>query len=302
MEEWSLVMGGADSVLGRRRKMKSQLSGKRTEVRIVRLILIAVVFLIFVFPDYWVIVTSLDAPNQVMRVPPLLIPQGHWGNYSIAWRGAPWLRYFANTFFIAGLTTLLVLVTSVLAGFAFGVLRFRGRSFLFSVVLSMMMIPLAVLLVPDYIILKQLHWLNTYWAQIMPFGASVFGIFLFRQFFMSFPLELIDAAEIDGASQWRFIWRVAVPMARPVLTTVAIFTFVASWDAFLWPYIMTSSPAVQPIEVGLAKFFGGAGVGTEWTVLAAAVMFTTLPIIILFLFMQRQFLAGASSTSAGIKG
>lgn len=271
-------------------------------VQLLRWILIALVFTVFVFPDYWVVVTSLDTPSQVMRVPPVLVPQGHWGNYLVAWAAAPWLRYFVNTLFIAGLTTTLVLMTSILAGFAFGILKFRGRSFLFSVVLSMMMIPLAVLLVPDYIVLKELHWLNTYWAQIMPFGASVFGIFLFRQFFMSFPVELIDAAEIDGASQWRFIWRVAVPMAGPVITTVSIFTFVASWDAFLWPYIMTSSPSVQPIEVGLAKFFGGAGVGTEWTVLAAAVVFTTLPVVILFLFTQRQFLAGASSTSAGLKG
>jgi multiple sugar transport system permease protein len=219
-----------------------------------------------------------------------------------AWLAAPWVRYFANTFFIAGLTTLSVLVTSTLAGFAFGVLRFRGRSFLFSAVLSMMMIPLTVLLIPDYLILKDIHWLNTYWAQIVPFGASVFGIFLLRQFFLTVPQDLIDAADIDGSSQWRFIWQICVPMARPVLTTIGIYTFMASWDAFLWPYIMTSSPSVQPIEVGLARFFGGAGVSTEWTVLAAAVMFTTLPIIVLFLFFQRQFIAGASSTSAGVKG
>ena len=284
------------------RPSSSLLVSRRRQLRWIRWLIILVVVIIFVFPDYWVVVTSLDAPSQAFRVPPILIPQGHWSNYRAAWAGAPWLRYFGNTFLIAGATTVLVALTSVLAGFAFGLLRFRGRSFFFSVVLSMMMIPLAVLLVPDYIILKQIHWLNTYWAQIMPFGASVFGIFLFRQFFMSFPRDLIDAAEIDGASQWKFIWRVAVPMAGPTLTTVSIFTFVASWDAFLWPYIMTSSPSVQPIEVGLAKFFGGAGVSTEWTVLAAAVMFTTLPIVILFLFTQRQFLAGASATSSGIKG
>ncbi len=268
----------------------------------VKMTAILAILVVFVFPDYWVIVTSLDTPAQVVLVPPLLVPQGHWHNYVAAWLAAPWVRYFANTFFIAGLTTLSVLVTSTLAGFAFGVLRFRGRSFLFSAVLSMMMIPLTVLLIPDYLILKDIHWLNTYWAQIVPFGASVFGIFLLRQFFLTVPQDLIDAADIDGSSQWRFIWQICVPMARPVLTTIGIYTFMASWDAFLWPYIMTSSPSVQPIEVGLARFFGGAGVSTEWTVLAAAVMFTTLPIIVLFLFFQRQFIAGASSTSAGVKG
>lgn len=159
--------------------------------------------------------------------------------------------------------------------------------------------PQTVLLIPDYIVLRDIHWLNTYWAQIVPWGASVFGIFLLRQFFLSFPRELMDAADLDGASRWRFLWQIALPMARPVLITIGLYAFLGSWDSFLWPYIMTSSPSVQPIEVGLANFLGTNGM--DWTGLSASVVFTTLPVMVLFLVAQKQFLSGAYATTGGIK-
>jgi multiple sugar transport system permease protein len=260
----------------------------------------AILVLLFLFPFYWVIVTSLNSPNQVLQFPPLFLPHWQWINYVQAWTAAPWLRYFANTLFIAGLTTLLVLVTSLLAGFAFGMMEFPGKQILFAGFLAIMMIPTTVLLIPDYILLRDIHWLNTYWAQIVPFGASVFGIFLLRQFFLSFPRELMEAAALDGASQGRFLWQIAMPMAKPALITIALYVFIGSWNAFLWPYIMTSSPSVQPIEVGLATFLGTNG--TDWTGLSAAVVFTTLPVMILFLVAQRQFLAGAYAATGSVKG
>jgi len=260
----------------------------------------AILVVLFLFPFYWVIVTSLNGANQVLQFPPTFLPHWHWGNYTLAWSEAPWLRYFANTIFIAGLTTLMVLVTSLFAGFAFGTLSFPGKQVLFGSVLAIMMIPQTVLLIPDYIILRDIHWLNTYWAQIVPWGASVFGIFLLRQFFMSFPPELIEAASLDGASQSRFLWKIAMPMAKPALITIGLYVFLGSWNSFLWPYIMTTSPSVQPIEVGLANFLGTNG--TDWTGLSAAVVFTTLPVMILFLFAQKQFLAGAYASTGGVKG
>jgi multiple sugar transport system permease protein len=260
----------------------------------------AVLLVLFVFPFYWVIVTSLNGANQVFQFPPPFLPHWVWFNYRWAWSAAPWLHYFLNTVFIAGLTTLLVLITSLFAGYAFGTLRFPGRNVLFLAFLGIMMVPQTVLLVPDYIIMTDIHWINTYWAQIVPWGASVFGIFLLRQFFLTLPVELREAASLDGATPRRFLWQVALPLAKPALVTIGLYVFLGSWNSFLWPYIMTNGPAVQPVEVGLATFLGTNG--TNWTGLSAAVVFTTLPVMILFLMAQRQFMEGASSAAQGLKG
>lgn len=263
-------------------------------------ILPIVLIIVFAFPFYWVVVTSLNTASQAFSFPPVFLPHGHWENYARAWSEAPWLRFLANTVFISAATVALVLFTSILAGFAFGVMRFRGKAILFLSVLAIMMIPRTVLLIPDYILLDDIHWLDTYWAQIVPWGASVFGIFLIRQFFLSLPPELLEAAELDGASQWRFLWRIAVPIAKPALITVGLYIFIGTWDSFLWPFIVTSSASVQPIEVGLSTFYGANG--TDWTGLSAAVVFTTLPVMIVFLIAQRQFMTGAMGAASGLKG
>ncbi len=156
---------------------------RRLPYRWHHLLLAFILLVLFVFPFYWVIVTSLNSANQVLQFPPVFLPHGHWINYVEAWVGTPWLRFFANTVFIAATTTILVLITSILAGFALGTLSFPGKKALFAGLLSMMMIPQMVLIIPDYVILQDFHWINTYQAQIIPWGASVFGIFLLRQFF-----------------------------------------------------------------------------------------------------------------------
>lgn len=263
-------------------------------------LLALVVGVVFVFPYYWIILTSLDNASQVFTFPPRLFPGTDFGNFLVAWSAAPWAQYFLNTILISVVTVALAMLTSVLAGFALGVMRFPGRQLLFGFVLSMLMIPWIVIVIPDYIILKDLHWLNTYQAQIVPFGASVFGIFLLRQFFIGLPRELVEAAELDGASQMGFLWKVALPLARPALVTVALYVFITMWDSFLWPFIMTSSSSVQPIEVGLANFFGVNN--TQWSELMAAVVFTTLPVMIVFLFAQRLLVEGVVSAGSGVKG
>ena len=256
--------------------------------------------IVFAFPFYWVVVTSFNTTNRVYQFPPNFLPGTAAGNYSRAWDEATWVRFFVNTLFIAGATVALVLVTSLLAGFALGVTRFKGRELVLFGVLSILMIPKVVLLIPDYVVLSKLHWLNTYWAQIVPWGASVFGIFLLRQFFQSLPQEIVEAAELDGATQMQFLRTCAAPLARPALITIGLYVFIASWNSFLWPFIMTSSPRVQPIEVGLSTFFGTNG--TDWTGLSAAVVFTTLPIMVVFMIAQRRLVEGASATTGGVKG
>jgi multiple sugar transport system permease protein len=259
----------------------------------------------FVFPFYWTVVISLGRPGEFSSFPPVLVPHWDWSNWSRAWHSAPWVRLFANTVLIASCTVVLCLATSLLAGFAFGVLRFPGRKFLSLVVLSVLMMPGTVLIIPDYVLADDLHLLNTYWIQIIPWGASVFGIFLVRQFFLTMPAEILDAAALDGASRLRFLRSIGIPMVRPALVIIAINVFLGSWNSFLWPVIMTntnmeSGDTVQPIEVGLSTF--ASAEGTDFPGLAAAVTFTTVPVMVFFLLLQRQFIRGALSAAGGVRG
>jgi multiple sugar transport system permease protein len=258
------------------------------------------VALAFLLPFYYVVATSLNSSSATASLSGILLPHWHWNNYSRAWAAEPWARFFLNTVLVGAATTALSLITSLLAGFAFGVMRFRGRNALFVLVLSVLMVPTTVLLIPDYVIATDINWLNTYWIQIIPFGASVFGIFLVRQFFLGLPTELFDAAELDGAGRLRMLWYIGVPMVRPALLIIVLNTFMASWNSFLWPLIMTTSPSVQPIEVGVSSFAGADG--TDFTAMCAAVTFTTVPVLILFLALQRQFITGAMAATGGVRG
>lgn len=273
-------------------------AGKVTRAWLRRLIA-AAIGAAFIFPFYWTVVISLSKPGGFDSYPPLLLPQWDWANWARAWGEAPWPRLFLNTVFIASTTVVLAMITSVLAGFAFGVLRFPGRRLLMLVVLSVLMMPAVVLIIPDYVLASDINWVNTYWIQIVPWGASVFGIFLVRQFFISMPQEIFDAAAVDGAGRLRVLWRIGVPAVRPALVIIAIQVFMASWNSFLWPEIMTRSESIQPIEVGLATFSGDFG--TDYSGLAAAATFTTLPLMILFLLLQRQFIRGAMSAAGSIR-
>ena len=262
--------------------------------------LAVLVGLAFLLPFYLVVVTSLNSASATASLSGILLPHWHWGNYARAWDAEPWTRYFLNTVLVASLTTVLVLATSLLAGFAFGVMRFKGRNQLFLLVLSVLMVPTTVLLIPDYIIATDINWLDTYWIQIIPFGASVFGVFLVRQFFQGLPTELFDAAELDGAGRLRMLWSVGMPMVRPALLIIVLNTFMASWNSFLWPLIMTTSPNVQPIEIGVSSFAGADG--TDFTGMCAAVTFTTMPVLVLFLVLQRHFITGAMAATGGVRG
>jgi multiple sugar transport system permease protein len=281
------------------------MAGASRAGRYARRALAVLIGVAFVFPFYWTVVISLGHPGEFSNFPPVLVPHWDWSNWSRAWHAAPWPRLFGNTVLIASCTVVLCLITSLLAGFAFGVLRFPGRKVLTLVVLSVLMMPGTVLIIPDYVLANDLHLLNTYWIQIIPWGASVFGIFLVRQFFLTMPAEILDAAALDGASRLRFLRSIGVPMVRPALVIIAINVFLGSWNSFLWPVIMTNSnmesaSTVQPIEVGLSTF--ASAEGTDFPGLAAAVTFTTLPVMVFFLLLQRQFIRGALSAAGGVRG
>ncbi|MHB8071633.1 MAG: carbohydrate ABC transporter permease [Candidatus Cryosericum sp.] len=267
--------------------------------RVLLYVTIAILFILVVFPFYWMIVTSLQPQDAVFSVPPQIWPKHlTFQNYIDAWNAAPWLRYFGNTLFVAVASTLISLATSSLAAFAFACIDFKGKEALFSLVLSVMMIPAATTLIPNFLIIRTLGWYDKFYALIIPFAASVFGIFLLRQYFMSMPKELWEAAQIDGASRLRYFRSIALPLAKPAIVTIAINSFLGSWTSFLWPTVMTQSQNKQLIEVALNSFLGEKG--QQWAQLAAASVFTTIPIVILFFFVQRQFIEGIGG--GGIKG
>jgi len=267
--------------------------------RVLLYLAVAALFILVVFPFYWMIVTSLQPQDAVFSVPPQLWPRHlTFQNYIDAWNAAPWLRYFGNTLFVAVASTLISLTTSSLAAFAFACINFKGKEVLFNLVLSVMMIPAATTLIPNFLIIRTLGWYDKFYALIIPFAASVFGIFLLRQYFMSMPKELWEAAQIDGASRLRYFRSIALPLAKPAIVTIAINSFLGSWTSFLWPTVMTQSQNKQLIEVALNAFLGENS--QQWSQLAAASVFTTVPIVVLFFFVQRQFIEGIGG--GGIKG
>jgi len=211
-------------------------------------------------------------------------------NYIDAWHAAPFGRYYINTVFVASVTTICEVILASMAAFAFAILKFPGRDFIFSLFLATMMVPGEVLLVPNFITITKLGWIDTYYALIIPWIVSVFAIFLIRQHFLTLPRELYDASKIDGCSSWRYLWTIAVPLSKPVIITGALLKFVGSWNAFLWVLIVTNSDKYRTLPVGLHTFSSEAG--TVYNQLMAASTFSVLPVILLFLFLQKYFIRG----------
>ncbi len=271
--------------------------GLSTKNLLVHLVLLASVVVVLL-PYYLMVSTSVKPIAEIFTDPFKWIPSRlAWENYVDAWNHAPFGRYFLNSTFISVTETFGVLVTSALAGYAFSRMRFWGREALFVLFLGTLMIPGEVQLVPNYITIVRLGWLNTYYALIIPWLASVFGIFFMRQFFASIPQELQDAATVDGASHLTFLWRVVVPLSKPAFITVGLLSFLGSWNALTWPLIVTNTPKMRPIMVGLLSFSNEWG--TQPRLLMAAATFSVLPILALFFVLQRYFIQGIAR--AGIK-
>ena len=222
----------------------------------------------------------------------------HFDNYVTAFKKVPFARYFLNTIIVSLFVVFGVLVTGTLAAYAFARMRFKGRETIFMLFISMMMVPQPVYLIPSYILLHHLGWLDTYQALIIPWIANVFTIFLLRQQFKGIPQDLFDAAAIDGSSRFGMLWRIALPLSKSIIATTAIFGFIGSWNSFMWPLVMTDSPNLRVLQVGLSYFSQEASAQT--TLLMAASTFSILPLIILFVIAQKQIIA--SFASSGLKG
>ena len=268
---------------------------------------------IIAYPFFFMVSASLKDFFEATTTPPTLFPTDgvHFENYVDVWNKAPWARYFANTLLVAGTNTLGELVTAVLAAYAFARMNFRFKAALFGLLLATYMMPAEATLIPNFVMMSKplpggnpffpilrLGLYDTYQVQILPFLASAFSIFLLRQQFLSVPKELHDAAVIDGAGHLRFLWSVVLPISVPALVTVAIISFYGSWNAFQWPLIVTSTPEIRPIQVGLNAFRAEAG--SSYHLLMAAASFTVAPIVLLYLVGQRYLVQGVART--GIRG
>lgn len=253
-----------------------------------------------IMPFAWMVSTSFKEAGGIFAYPPRWIPSRFvLDNYLDAWRAAPFGRYFLNSIFVASAVTLGQLITCSLAAYAFARLDFPGKSLLFLLVLSTIMIPLQLTIIPSFLVLRELKWLDTYYALIVPFTVSAFGTFLLRQTFMTIPQELEDAAKLDGCSRLGFLWRIVLPLSKPPLASLALFTFMGTWNDYLWPLIMTNSREMRTLQIGLRFLVSQEG-GSRWGIFMAATVMVSLPIIIFYLLVQKQFVKGIALT--GLRG
>jgi multiple sugar transport system permease protein len=266
--------------------------------RTLRWALVVAIAVLFAFPLYWVLVTAFNTHGGVFSIPPDFIPAFHAGAFVYVLEHTNWLHYMLNTFFIAGSTVVLVIATSAMAGYALAELRFRGSGFFFFLILAVIMMPAQALLIPQYAVALRLHILDSYTVQIIPFAASTFGVILFRQFFKGLPRAYWEAARLEGVGHFRYIWKVALPLSRPAVVTVALLTFITSWNQFQWPLIMTTSHSVQPIEVALSHYM--QTFEANWRKLTSAVVLALAPIVVLFLLLQRHIVAGVAGRDSGV--
>lgn len=282
--------------------------GKKSAGQIIGRILTYVVLIagavVFIFPFLWMISNSLMTLGETAtRVLLPKVPQ--WSNYLDAWNQAKFSKYLYNSVLVTLGTLTGLLFTSILAGYAFGRIEFKGKSILFGLFLATMMIPESVTLIPNYLLIRGAifplpggSWLNTYWALTVPFMANAFSIFLLRQFFSQIPKELWDAARIDGADHMRFLVQIVLPISKAPIMTVLLFSFTASWNAFQWPLLVTTNDKWRPIMVGLWAFVQEAGPQTH--LLMAGAVISLVPILIIYFITQKQFTQGIATT--GLKG
>jgi multiple sugar transport system permease protein len=223
--------------------------------------------------------------------------QPTFANYQAAWSRGNFLLAFANSTLVALCVTAAQIFTSALAGYALARLRFRGRQALILTILATLVIPFQLLVIPIFLLLKWGHLLNTYGALILPTAANGFGIFLFRQFFLTIPIELEQAASLDGANRWQILWRIVLPLSRPAVVTLFLFTFIGEWNDLFKPLIFTTRPELRTVQLALAEF--QEQFTNSWQLLMAAIAIASIPVVLLFLFSQKQFIRGVAST--GIK-
>ena len=247
------------------------------------------------FPFVWMVLTSLQTRQETFSDPPTVFPASpQWGNYAQAWKAVPFGQYFFNSVLTSAAVAIGVMFTSFLAAYAFTRIQFPGRNLLFTLFLATMMIPFEATLIPNFIMVKRLHMYDTYFALTVPWLANVIGIFMMRQFFLTLPNELFEAAKIDGCGHFRALRYIALPLAKGPLGAVALMNFLTQWNGLLWPLLVTGSDKIRPVQLGLSYFVNADTNDPQLQMAAAA--FTIAPIVVLYFFLQKQFIEGIASS------
>jgi multiple sugar transport system permease protein len=277
------------------------LSGRRLTRQVLTHALMILLSVIMIVPFVVMITTSFMTLGQAYSFPPSLVPRPlHWQNYSEVLQLRPFGHYFFNSAVVAVCITAARLVSCSLAAYAFARLRFPFRNALFYVYLSTLMIPDHVTLIPLFLIMHVLNWVDTYQGLMVPFFVNAFGVFLLRQFFLSIPRELEEAAILDGCGSFGVYWRIIIPLSAPGLASLAILTFVGAWNMFVWPLIVTNHDAMRTIVVGIGLFTGDSNRIANWPYIMAVSTLAVVPLLVIFLFGQRSFVQGITLT--GLKG
>lgn len=262
----------------------------------VRYVFLGMVCLVFLAPFFWMVSTSLKADAQIFSFPPVWIPEpARWENYPRALQAFPFIRYTANTLFLCVMCITGVVLSCSLPAYGFSRLEWKGRDGLFVVMLATVMLPAQATMLPVFLLFRKLHWTGTFLPLFVPsFFGGAFGIFLLRQFFLTIPKELSDAARMDGCTEVGILSRVIMPLSKPALATIALFTFMGTWTDYLGPLIYLHDERQYTLALGLQSFLGRNG--ADWSALMAAATAVTIPPVIVFLFAQKTFIEGVTVT------
>jgi multiple sugar transport system permease protein len=293
-------VAGTDIETARRSAASSVVQKKDWRRPVARVLLYVILLaggLLMVFPFVWMVISSLKSASEIYSLS-LVPPNPSLANYREVLNDTSFVRWFLNSLGVALVTTASVAFFDSLVGYVLAKFRFPGRQLIFVVILSTLMVPTEMLVIPWYVLAINMHWTDSYWGIMFPGVISAFGIFLMRQFFLGVPDDLLDAARLDGFSEFRIFWKIALPLVKPALAALCIFTFLGNWNAYIWPLIVVRSEEMRTLPVGIAFFSSEAG--SAFHLIMAAAAMATIPVIIVFIIFQRQIIKGIALT--GVKG
>jgi alpha-1,4-digalacturonate transport system permease protein len=251
--------------------------------------------LVVAFPLYWMFATAVRPKKEIFSGGLDLVPSTFvWSNFSDAWNKLPWDQFYINSIAIAAIAVPVTVFINLLAGYTFAKYKFPGRDILFLLMISTLMIPIQVIMVPEFLIVAKLGWVNTWWGVLVPRAAEAFGLFMVRQFMVSIPDELIEAARLDGAGEFTIFRRVVLPLSWPVIAVLSIFTFMWRWNDFAWPLVVLQEQSAYTVPLGLNLMQGQYF--TDWTGLMSMSLLSIIPMMLVFIFFQRYFIQGIAST------
>ncbi len=259
-----------------------------------------VLLLIMGLPLYWMVIAAFKVNSEIYRIPVTWIPMAPtFDNFGKAWDAAPFGRYYLNTIITTAFGSGAEIFFASTSAYAFAFLRFPKKNWVFLLMLGALMIPTQVTILPSYLIAARLNWVDTYQGIIVPGASAAYGTFLLRQYYLTLPGELIDAARVDGAGHLRILWSVILPLARPALVTFALISIVAKWNDFLWPLVVTNRDVMRVLPIGLSALLDQEG-NTEWGTVMAGTLFVVIPVLLVFIWAQRHIVEGLSA--GAVKG